>query len=711
MKTAQGSISVDVSKFVAGIELATAKLLTLREALEKSSSVARSGFRIYDAVQAVASKLNSIKDQWKNISDAISFAKNISQNVPKIFDSIRSTAQGALNAIKNMPPLFQKLAVVVASAGIAFYALKKGMDAINSIGKSVASTIGSVVNKVTSLARAGVSSVGGVLSGVFGTLGSVAKTLGISIGGVGIALGALDRFFKVGTVSAFELGDEYSNLSKKTGASIPFLFDLGKMLKNNGGSADQASSAINNMQRALADVNELGQPTKEIFKQLKLNVDDLNQASTDEQVTTILQAISKLGTEADKTRAVTEIFGRNMYVLKAVMKDEAFSSLGKNFSSTGLTLAKNAETMARVATALRDSGSLFREFFIQMAGSIAPEILELLNLLSKGNALSDFGKKLGESIKKGLDVIIGAFKTGNLLEMLKTVFEIVSLYAQDLLTRAFTTASNILTKVFDGNVIPNLFKSFIDMFSGISEFLAGIFLRGFKEPILFFKNAFDNIIQEIVVGLSEGLINAVIPFSAQLKAAGINIPEKLGVRNVLEKAGFILSPENVSAKNEQNIDAQIAKATGKGTGISKFAEGAKSSFGVAKDLFGIISDELKNLGGMAPETAGKIAELTGKLNAYAVAAQASGVETEKATGGQDLGAKTKKEKQAQDAISSLQRIGGGGGAFGGDPMLKLAQDQLSEQKQQTAVLRQIAKNPSGFVSALMPNGQVAVFGG
>jgi hypothetical protein len=712
MKTAQGSISVDVSKFVAGIELATAKLLTLREAIERSSAVARSGFRIYDAVQAVASKLNSIKEQWKNIADAISFVKNVSQNVPKIFDSIRSTAQGALNAIKNMPPLFQKLAVTVAAAGIAFYALKKGMDAINSIGKSVASAIGSIAGKVTSLAKAGISGVGGILSGAFEVLGSVAKTAGISIGGVGLALGALDRFFKIGITSAIELGDEYNTLSKRTGASVGYLYDLGKILKNNGSSSTYAATAISHMQRALTGVNELGQPTAEIFKQLGLNAKDLQNDAPRVAVDKLGKAILNLKNPALQARAATEVFGKAGTSMIAAFKDEEFAKISQNTSSAGQSLEKNAENFSRIASKLRDSGSFFREFFISLAGEIAPEILELFKMFQGGDTLSKFGKDLGSSIKKGLDVIIGAFKTGNLLEMLKAVFDIVSAYGQDLLSRAFITASNILTKIFESNVIPSIFSAFTDMLSGLAEFIAGIFFRAFKEPILFFKNAFDNIVQEIVVSLAEGLIQAVLPFGSLLKKAGLDVGKMVNVRGALEATGMILSPDQINQKNEGNIDTQIAKATGKGTGISAVAQGAKSLYGTAKDIFQILNDELSKMGNMTPETAKKIADATGKLNAYAIAAQVTGVATAEATGQAELGVKTgKSEKTMNDvAVSSLQRIGGGGGAFGGDPLLKVSEDQLSESKQQTKLLNQIYTSFSGVgYSPAYQSGEFATF--
>jgi hypothetical protein len=701
MKTAQGSISVDVSKFVAGIELATVKLLTLREAIERSSSVAKAGFRVYDASLAIAAKIKSIQEQWKMLGDAISAFQNIAKTIPNIFNTIKATAQGALNAVRNMPPLFQKITIVAVSAGVALYAFNKAMSAISSSGKSVINAIGGIGAKLISIGKAGVSGIGGILSGVFSGLGSVAKTLGISIGGVSVALGALDRFFKIGIVSAIELGDEYNTLSKRTGASVGYLYDLGKILKDNGASATYGATAITHMQRALTGVNELGQPTADIFKQLNLNIKDLQNDTASASVEKIAKAILGLKNPALQARAATEVFGKAGSAMIAAFKDENFVKISQNTSAAGQSLEKNAENFSRISSKLRDSGSFFREFFIQLAGEVAPEILELFKMFQGGDTLSKFGKDLGASIKKGLDVLIGAFKTGNLLEMLKAVFDIVSAYAQDLLGRAFVTASNILTKIFEGNVIPVIFGAFVDMLSGLAEFISGIFLKGLKEPILFFKNAFDNIIQEIVVNLAEGLVNALIPFSKELKVLGINVSEKLGVRKGLEKSGLILSPEQISQKNEGNIDAQISKATGKGTGISAVAEGAKSLMVVAKDIFGILTEEITKMGNMTPETAKKIADATGKLNAYAVAAQVTGVETGKATGQSELGAKTKADNGMKDmAVASLQKIGGGGGAFGGDPLIQLNKAQLEQQKEQTAVLKQIVKksNPSGYAS-------------
>jgi len=712
MKTAQGSISVDVSKFVGPLDEAKSKLASFGSALNGIANGAKIAFNVLDKLAGISSRISMVVQAGRDLRDVFNALPSIGEKVSSAFNQIKSVAISAGNAIKNMPPAFKALAVAGVAGAVGVMATYKALQAVSSISKSIISSLGSVASKLVSIGRSGISGIAGALSGVFGGLASVAKTAGISIGGVGLALGALDRFFKIGITSAIELGDEYNTLSKRTGASVGYLYDLGKILKNNGSSSTYAATAISHMQRALTGVNELGQPTAEIFKQLGLNAKDLQNDAPRVAVDKLGKAILNLKNPALQARAATEVFGKAGTSMIAAFKDEEFAKISQNTSSAGQSLEKNAENFSRIASKLRDSGSFFREFFISLAGEIAPEILELFKMFQGGDTLSKFGKDLGSSIKKGLDVIIGAFKTGNLLEMLKAVFDIVSAYGQDLLSRAFITASNILTKIFESNVIPNIFSAFTNMLSGLVEFISGIFLRAFKEPILFFKNAFDNIIQEIVVNLAEGLIQAVLPFGSLLKKAGLDVGKMVNVRGALEATGMILSPDQINQKNEGNIDTQIAKATGKGTGISAVAEGAKSLYGTAKDIFQILNDELSKMGNMTPETAKKIADATGKLNAYAIAAQVTGVATAEATGQAELGVKTgKTEKTMNDvAVSSLQRIGGGGGAFGGDPLLGVNEAQLSEQKQQTKLLNQIYTSFSGVgYSPAYQSGEFATF--
>ena len=75
------------------------------------------------------------------------------------------------------------------------------------------------------------------------------------------------------------------------------------------------------------------------------------------------------------------------------------------------------------------------------------------------------------------------------------------------------------------------------------------------------------------------------------------------------------------------------------------------------------------------------------------------------TGTGTLGApRARKEAEGrglQDAVSSLQKIGGGGGAFRNDPLVRINEQQLAEQKKSNAIWQQIlnASSPRSSTGA------------
>ena len=149
--------------------------------------------------------------------------------------------------------------------------------------------------------------------------------------------------------------------------------------------------ALQNMQRALTGVNADGEPTNDMLARLKLNVDDLMKMTPEQQFMIIGRAISNLSTSAEQTAASFSIFGRAGASLKGVFKEAGFAELGTKQSQLGVSLAKNADNFSKVSAKLRDSGSLFRGFFVEMAGVVAPSILDLFKLFEGGDILAGFG--------------------------------------------------------------------------------------------------------------------------------------------------------------------------------------------------------------------------------------------------------------------------------------------------------------------------------
>ena len=696
MKTAQGAISVDVSKFNSAIDSAKAKLASFGSSLNTVGSVARTTWKVFDLVTGVSERISIITKGAKDLQSIFNALPTALKRVSDGFQNLKTFASQVGTILTKIPTTFKVIGASAVVAGVSIFGVVKALQAISGATKSALSGISSVANGLSNMAKSATTSVGGAVSSAFRGFLGILKPVGVAVGGLGLAFGALDRFFKIGITSAIEMGDEMRNLAGRTGASIPFLYDLQKLLKDSGISSMSGAVALQNMQRALTGVNADGEPTNDMLARLKLSVDDLMKMTPEQQFMTIGKAISNLSTSAEQTAASFAIFGRAGASLKGVFKEAGFAELGTKQSETGVALAKNADNFSKISAKLRDSGSFFRGFFVEMAGAVAPSILELFKLFEGGDILAGFGAKLGEQIKFGVEVLIGAFKSGMIFELLKISFETAIIVFQDLFERTIKYIGAYMSKVLSSDALSGIGGGLIDMFAGSLKALSGLLIASFQEPLIFFKNVFDNIIQEIVVGLAEGLVQSMLPFGVILKKLGLDVSKMLNIRGGLEKTGLIQSPENIDIKNRANIGSLGQNL--KDTGLDQIAEGAKNMLNGAKNGLNALTTANIEFEKQGEKARNATAGLAGELGAVAVAGRASASAVGEVAGAEVLGAKTKTTSggRTADGVSSLQRIGGGGGAFGGDPLLKTNEAQLKAQEETNRLLYeqgQLLKNP------------------
>ena len=696
MKTAQGAISVDVSKFNSAIDSAKSKLASFGSSLSGVGNVARTTWKVFDLVTGVSERISIIAKGAKDLQSIFNALPTAVKRVSDGFQNLKTFASQVGTVLSKVPTTFKVIGASAVVAGVSIFGAVKALQAISGATKSALSGISSVANGLSNMAKSATTSVGGAVSSAFRGFLGILKPVGVAVGGLGLAFGALDRFFKIGITSAIEMGDEMRNLAGRTGASIPFLYDLQKLLKDSGVSSMSGAVALQNMQRALTGVNADGEPTNDMLARLKLNVDDLMKMTPEQQFITIGKAISNLSTSAEQTAASFSIFGRAGASLKGVFKEAGFAELGTKQSETGVALAKNADNFSKISAKLRDSGSFFRGFFIEMAGAVAPSILELFKLFEGGNILAGFGAKLGEQIKFGVEVLIGAFKSGMIFDLLKISFETAIIVFQDLFERTIKYIGAYMNRVLSSDALSGIGGGLIDMFAGSLKALSGLLIASFQEPLIFFKNVFDNIVQEIVVALAEGLVNAIIPFGSILSKLGVDIGQMLNVRGKLEGTGLIQSPENIDIKNRENIGA-LGKDL-KDAGLNQIADGFKNMLNGAKNGIDAVTSANIEFEKQGEKARNATAGLAGQLGAVAVAGRASASAVGEVVGAEVLGAKTKTigGGKTAEGVSSLQRIGGGGGAFGGDPLLKTNEAQLKAQEETNRLLYeqgQLLKNP------------------
>lgn len=700
MKTANCALIADISKFEAPMERAKTQVSSLGKALQGIGKVAQVTSSAFDAIATFSSKINSIGSAFNSVRTGIENVKGIAGQMPAVFNAVKTAIENVKSVAGQIPAVFTRITSAVAkispriaplipvviAVGVAVGALAV---ATYALGKAF-QLVGNIASKTFSLMMSGLQVVGKTIAGAGSALssgfktalsavGSVAsKTIGV-IAGLGISLGALDHFFKIGIMSAIELGDQYETLNKRTGASIPFLYDFGKILKNNGMDASTAGTAILALQRSLSGVNELGQPTNDMIKRLGLNFEELNKKSPDEATYEVLVAISKLGSETEKTRATFEMFGRSGMALKAVLKDENFSKLGGNFSESGKNLAKNAGNFSKISAELRDSGSFFRDFFVSLGGEVAPSVLELFKMFSSGSSmLSGFGTELGKRIRFGADILLGAFKSGMIFETLQIAFETAGVILKDIFTRTISFASDQLGNAFQAVVGTSMLSGIGEAIIGSFSIISGGLLKAFSTPLAYFA-----------AGIQTALENALDYFAKTFPKTAEMLGMNAGETGGGMESNFAEQKKMIGGFADSTMSAGFDSVK---SGIADAVAGAKESLGSLQQIiakFPPESEEAKNA----------LADFNGKMAAIAVASGTSRKALDE-SGGQ--GFLVPKEGGAGKgmsgaAVSSLQRIGGGGGAFGGDPLVNAMAKQTKAVEENTKAVN--AQKPKLFPTA------------
>jgi hypothetical protein len=185
----------------------------------------------------------------------------------------------------------------------------------------------------------------------------------------------------------------------------------------------------------------------------------------------------------------------------------------------------------------------------------------------------------------------------------------------------------------------------------------------------------------------------------------------VNVRGGLEKSGLIQSPENIDIKNRKNIGA-LGKNL-KDIGLDQIAEGAKNMLNGAKNGLNALTSANIEFEKQGEKARNRMDGLAGQLSAVTVAGRAAAQTVGEVAGAEVLGAKTKSGGAggASQGVSSLQRIGGGGGAFGGDPMIRETQKQTTAIEKVVAIVTPIAKKvtESSFMTSMNQGGMVKAF--
>ena len=695
MKTATCALVADTSKFDGPIDTAKTKLSSFGAIVQKLGSVTVTAFRAFDAIADVADRINSISSAVRTVNKVVETLNAVGINTSGIFSKMAEFGKSAFGAISKLPTPVKLLGVAAVGAGAAMFGVYKAGQAVAGIAKGVVSGIGSIIGKLQSMTSAAISGASSLVkmagsavskgfSAISGAVGLAGKALGV----LGISLGSLDVFFKTGIVSAFQMGDELKTLRDRTGASIPFIYDLQKAFKNAGMSGDAVAPVLQSMGRALTGVNADGEPANKMFGMLKLKVEDLKKLSPEQQFKAITEAIGKLSSPAERAAASVAIFGRAAGGLTAVIADGGLDKLGQNMTGPAKVLAENADTFSAVAIELRKSGETFKGFFIMIAGKIAAPLLSIMKAFSGGSFLEGVGEKIGTVLGGGLTIFANAIKEGKVFDLLREGFITAIMVAGDTLARYMAAAIDAIVEMWKIGLIQNGVMALVSGFASATQIMGGYLLKVFQAPVLFLQAGLQFAVEKLLEGLGE------IPvLGEKLGLSGFKASSFGEIKKGIEEGGGAsffgaTADEMISAGKEGFANATSTLTSVAAQGAQVFAD----SLAKQGEMIAGTTDQVKKFGEMT-------ASLSTPIEGVKSSAEQAGTALE---GGTTLGTPeaTAKQTGADSAISSLQRIGGGGGAFGGDPMLKNSDKQTALQEKMVALMEEQKKSAQGQGGAM-----------
>jgi hypothetical protein len=686
MAEAKGSLSLDVSKFVSAIEDAKNKLLGLREALEQSSAVAKIGFKVWDTADQIAKKIKDIADSVNDMKEAYDIVKNVVTKIPNALKAIQSAGQSASKVLQNMPPALRGIAVAGAGVAVAIYATVKGFQMVIGAGKAVIGAIGSIIGKMAELANrakdAAVNVAKVVGKGVdagFKVIGNVAKVAGAGILALGTAAVGAGAFIAHGVEGVFEMGDELKTLRDRTGASIPFIMDLQKAFKGVGMSGDAVGPMLNTMQRSLTGVNSEGEPTNKMFERLGLSAEELSKMSPSDAFKKIGSTIAGLKSPAERTAASLAIFGKAGGAMTAVFADENFGKIGNNLTGSAKIMAENADTFSAISVALKQSGSMFKDFFVQIAGKVGAPLLAIMNAFQGGDFLAGVGEKIGTVLGDGLTILANAIQQGKIFELLQVGFEASIMFGADFLARAFSAGIETLIEEWKTGLVKDGIQALITGFASATQVMYGYLMKIFQTPIIYFQAGIQTAIEKLLEGLGN------IPFLGDKLGLKDFKASSFGenVASIKEQGGLGFGSEGKNADTmiEEGKKGFIESFTRLGTDIGKVGEIFQEKLSQQSEVISGTTEKMKEL-----------KNLTGTLSTPIAKAESKAGQV--LENGTDLSPQAKKEKAGEAAISSLQKIGGGGGAFGGDPLLRNSEKQVKLQEEANAMWKQVIADSS-----------------
>lgn len=213
------------------------------------------------------------------------------------------------------------------------------------------------------------------------TLGSMAKSLGVSVG-VTAGIAAVKSF----VTSTIELNDALANTANKTGMTVEELSALQYAAKQTDVDFQTLSGSLVKLNRTIAEARSGNKTAVQAFTQLGISLETVKSLKPQDLFLLAAQRISELGSEADRTKAEVDLFGRTGADLDPLFSQGADGIIRAMNAAKELGAVISTDTNKRV-TELGDKAdelkSRWDAFATNLLGKSAPTIIKALDIIEK----------------------------------------------------------------------------------------------------------------------------------------------------------------------------------------------------------------------------------------------------------------------------------------------------------------------------------------
>jgi len=214
-----------------------------------------------------------------------------------------------------------------------------------------------------------------------GSLKSMAGALGISLG-VSTAISGIQRFVS----STIELADSMGKTAEQTGLTIEEISALRFAAEQADVDFGTLQSSLTKFNRTIAEAGSGNKAAKDAFLQLGISMETVKATKSEDLFMLVAQRVSELGSEADRTKALVDVFGRSGAELAPLFSQgaEGIAKAKEAAKELGVVISGEANDKVRK---LGDQADLLSKkwdaFATNLLGRSAPTIIRALDVIQK----------------------------------------------------------------------------------------------------------------------------------------------------------------------------------------------------------------------------------------------------------------------------------------------------------------------------------------